>query len=162
MNWKRNLALAMLLVPTIKPVGGTMKATDVSGTWQWKEEDIIMFPPFVAGIFGVEPEGPTTHATCELSGTLSLIQASDTFTGFASQVTLCTTRGGQQFDPFPALVPFEGVIEGASMHIDFGGCRHAASIETDNGVAVSMNGNGHCKLRGHPGALTSVSFEASR
>ena len=121
-----------------------------------------MFPPFVAGIFGVEPEGPTTHATCQLGGTLELVQVGDTFTGAATQISLCTTTGGQQFDPFPSLVPFNGEIHGASMNVDFGGCRYVANINTENGAAVSLNGNGHCKLRGQPGVLTSVSFEATR
>lgn len=60
----------------------------------------------MAGLFGIQREGPTTIARRHTSGTLALVQSGTALTG-VSIVTAheCVTRGGQVFQDPLIFVP---------------------------------------------------------
>ena len=67
--------------PTSRPSPSPSAAlVDVSGLWNWSNEDLLTMPEFVAVMFGIPPEGPITHIRCESSGTMVLTQVGSSFT----------------------------------------------------------------------------------
>lgn len=135
---------------------------DISGEWNWRNEEILSFPPFIAAMLGVVPEGPEGHNTrarCESAGTMTLVQSGDTFTGTATKTfNDCETKGGQSFNqPGAFLLISDGRITGRSLQFSFTGsvtvtpCPHHAVVSAvDNGVAVALSGTGRCILPDHP------------
>ena len=136
---------------------------DVSGTWNWSNEERLRMPPFVAGLVGIVPEGPNTHARCESLGSMTLSQSGDTFDGNATKsFNSCVTKGGQLFQQPGAVFQIEGRIAGMTMDFSFSTptvapCPHHAVISAnENGVAVALSGTGHCILPGHPQSESSL------
>src|SRR5262245_7921816 len=148
-------------VPTLQS-----EAVDVSGTWTWTADRITtIFPPLIAEILGIQAEGPVTHATCEAGGTMSLAQIGDTFQGTATQVSRCTTRGGQQIvSPFPpAIEIIDGRVTGRSIRFLFDQeCPFHAVASVTDGIAVALEGTGRCAPELHPGLLKTVNWRAAR
>jgi hypothetical protein len=174
------------LSPTDRPAlplaSQSAPVADIGGTWLWSEQVIFSVGAPLTGVFfGIQPEGPITHFTCHETGTMTLTQSGPSFTGTASQVSECRTRGGQVFSPPvfpPTLDVAEGTIEGRSLHMLFGAgdinCPYHATISIEGGQAVSLNGSGRCIEPGHPlsgipldppdqaGAGPTISWEAVR
>lgn len=135
---------------------------DISGEWNWSNEEVLSFPPFIAALLGVQPEGPEGHNTrarCESAGTMTLVQTDDTFNGTATKTfNHCLTKGGQSFNqPGSFLLISGGRITGGSLHFSFTGsvtvtpCPHHVVVSAiDNGVAVELTGTGRCILPDHP------------
>jgi hypothetical protein len=135
---------------------------DVAGDWQWSQELVLILPAWAAqGIFGIQPEGPTTYSRCSATGAMTLSQTGSTFTG-TSQATSgqCVTKGGQIFlgvapaQPQPIV---GGMIRGRSlqMHrIGAGGSvdctSHGVITEVQDGEATALKGGGPCIVPGHP------------
>jgi len=146
--------------------GAHPAAVDLSGDWAWSETVVALFPPFIAGLIGIEPEGPVTHATCYDAGVLTLVQTGDTFVGTATQTTTCTTRGGQQYVPpsFPPLLDvLNGRIHGRSFSFDFsGGCPYHGTVSVDDGIATRIGGTGKCEVFLHPVLLKTLTWQATR
>jgi hypothetical protein len=136
---------------------------DVGGAWSWHEEVVSIMPREIALLIGLEPEGNVTHVTCTDFGAMTLAQTGATFTGTATQTSLCRTRGGQQFSPFPPeLAITDGRIAGRSLHFDFGGCAYHAVAAPAGGVAVRLEGTGICPVDLHPALLKTVTWDAVR
>jgi hypothetical protein len=138
-------------------------AVDVSGSWNWREEVVSVMPREIALLIGLEPEGRVTHVTCTDFGTMTLVQTGSTVTGTATQTSVCRTRGGQQFSPFPPeLAITDGRLAGRSLHFDFSGCAYHAVATLAGGVAVRLEGTGICPVELHPALLKTVTWEAVR
>jgi hypothetical protein len=157
--------------PTPKALGAVANrsaqptAVDLSGQWAWSETVVTLIPPFIAGLIGIEPEGPVTHATCYDAGVLTLVQTGDTFVGTATQTTTCTTRGGQQYvPPFPALLDLlDGQIHGRSFSFDFSeGCPYQGTASLVGDIVVRIGGTGKCEVFLHPALLKTVTWQATR
>lgn len=179
-----SLALpAMALAPAGPAAASPPSPADVSGSWNWSRVEQLTFPAWVAtDIIGIQPEGPTTVARCQGSGTMSLIQADASFTGtFVQTAQECTTQGGQAFQDPAAFVPVaidEGRIRGQSIGLLLDGVvvdclYHAVISEVQAGVALALAGVGRCIVPGHPkselpldpppaGTSTTLSWEAWR
>jgi hypothetical protein len=145
--------------------GGGAQVIDLSGQWAWSETVTTLFPPFIAGLIGIEPEGPVTHATCTDAGVLTIVQTGDTFVGTATQTSTCATRGGQQYvPPFPPLLDvLDGRVHGRSFEFEFsGGCPYHGTASLDDGVATRIGGTGKCEIVLHPALLKTVAWEATR
>jgi hypothetical protein len=138
----------------------TPASADVGGDWRWSVELALSFPDWVAaGVFGIQPEGPITTARCAMTGTMTLIQDDDTFTG-TSLITGggCLTRGGQAFMGIVAPEAIvDGRITGRSLgwrQVVAGGlvaCRlHAVIADEQAGLATVLDGGGPCIVPGHP------------
>jgi hypothetical protein len=142
------------------------QAVDLSGNWAWSETVTALFPPFIAAIVGIEPEGPVTHATCYDRGVFTIVQAGDTFVGTATQTAICVTQGGQQYVPpsFPPLLDLlNGQIHGESFSFDFSeGCPYHGTVSIDDGIATRIGGTGKCPVFLHPGLLKTVTWQATR
>jgi hypothetical protein len=138
---------------------------DVSGEWLWSREEMLSFPAWVAeDIFGIEPEGPTTHARCTGTGTLTLEQVGGTFSGVGQGTDgECITSGGQVFSGAAPGAPrpvFDGKIHGRSLEwqeLSAGGSvacsMHAVISEFDGTTAVALSGGGPCVVPGHPQSM---------
>ena len=146
--------------------GGGAQVIDLSGRWAWSETVVALFPPFIAGLIGIEPEGPVTHATCYDAGLMTIVQTGDAFVGTATQTTTCTTRGGQQYVPpsFPPLLDvLNGRIHGRSFSFDFSeGCPYHGTVSLVGDVAVQIGGTGKCEVFLHPGLLKTLTWQATR
>lgn len=137
-------------------------AIDVSGEWVWSRELSLIFPVWVAqGVFGIEPEGPSTSARCTGSGTMTLVQNGSSFSGVSQNTEgQCVTRGGQVFPGVAPDLPQpveDGVIRGRSLNLHLiaaGGSldctSHAVVTELDGGTATALRGGGPCIIPGHP------------
>lgn len=161
---------------------GPPSPADLSGSWNWSNEEIVKFPPFLAFLLGVVPEGPNTHARCESAGTMTVSQSGSTFQGVAVKTfNQCLTNGGQIFQqPSTTLFVKDGTVRGVGLSFSFESatvrpCPHRATIsESQNGLALALRGTGHCFLPGHPksespnaapppgGTTKTVHWEASR
>jgi hypothetical protein len=140
-------------------------AIDLGGTWNWSETVTTIFPPLIAGIIGIEPEGLVTHATCYDNGTLTLVQTDNTFVGTATQTSTCTTNGGQRYTPPfpPTLDILDGRIDGRSIDFSFSeGCPYQGTVSLDGGIAVQIVGTGKCQVALHPALLKTVTWQATR
>ncbi len=156
---------------------------DVGGVWNWSNEEMLRFPPFVAAMLGIAPEGRNTHARCESAGTMTLVQTGATFQGIATKTfNACETKGGQPFQqPGVNFVIADGRVTGGSVRFTFSSffvtpCPHHAVISAvKNGVAAGLSGTGRCILPGHPrsespvvedpppgGTSKTLSWEATR
>lgn len=156
---------------------------DVGGAWNWSNEEMLRFPPFVAAMLGIAPEGRNTHARCESAGTMTLVQTGATFQGIATKTfNACETKGGQPFQqPGANFVIADGRVAGGSVRFSFSSffvtpCPHHAVIsEVESGVAAALSGTGRCILPGHPrsespvaedpppgGTSKTLSWEATR
>lgn len=141
-------------------LGGSSNAqapVDISGAWDWHETGRVNLTVEAATMFGVTPEGPRTHITCESGGTLTIVQTGDTFTGFATQSSLCESNGGQVFVPAPfppALDVVDGRINGRHIEFVFGAgpipCPYKASARVEGGAVAALVGTGRCIVPGHP------------
>lgn len=168
--------------PSATPSAIASTPIDISGTWTWSNEEIVKFPPFVAAMLGIAPEGPNTHARCESEGDMTLNQTGSTFAGQAIKTfNQCVTKGGQVFQqPSSQLFVQDGAIQGNNLSFSFASatvrpCPHSATASgPPGGVAVSLTGTGHCYLPGHPrsespnvlpppgGTTKTVRWEATR
>lgn len=136
----------------------TAASASVAGEWTWSNVEALSIPAFLAAALGISPEGRNTHARCESTGTMSLVQTGSTFHGTANRTTNdCLTKGGQSFNqPGAAFVVEEGRIIGRTVHFELNGplvmpCPHHAVIsEAESGVATALSGTGRCVLPGHP------------
>jgi hypothetical protein len=155
---------------------------DLSGAWNWSNEEVIRMPEFLVLMLGLAPEGPNTLTRCTAAGTMTLVQTGAEFSGTAMKTfDACQTKGGQSFER-PDLPHFieDGRISGKSAHFSFSApvvtpCPHHAVISAvQDGVAVALDGTGHCFVPGHPlsksplapdrpeGTSTTLSWEARR
>lgn len=135
---------------------------DVSGDWLWTQEEKLSFPAWVArDIFGIDPEGPTTQARCTVTGTMTLEQVDDAFSGVSVRTGgECSTSGGQVFSGSESGGPrpgFDGQIHGRNMawqELAAGGtvaCSMRAVISAIDGTtAIELRGGGPCVVPGHP------------
>jgi hypothetical protein len=138
-------------------------AIDVSGSWSWHEDVVSVMPREIALVLGLTPEGTVTHVTCTDFGTMTVTQTGSTFTGTATQTSVCRTRGGQQFSPFPPdLTVTDGRVVGRSLQFSFGGCPYHAVATLAGGGAVLLEGTGACAVDLHPALLKTVTWEAVR
>lgn len=156
---------------------------DVGGTWSWSRTEHLTFPAWVAvGIFGIEPEGPTTTARCEGSGRMSLVQTGATFTGqILATANECVTRGGTVFANPPVFTPDDikdGKVHGNSISMliddqEVACIYRAVATDTDGNQAIALKGGGACIVPGQPksqvpldpppgGTSTTLSFTAVR
>jgi hypothetical protein len=145
--------------PGIAPayaVAAAVSPIDVAGDWQWTRAERLTFPPFAAlVIFGVQPEGERTIATCHAEGNITFSQAGTIFSG--TEVTVastCETLGGQTFAIDPAARVAGSVVGRVSLHMTFHGMvtcllRGVARDITD-GIANRLAGGGRCIIPGHP------------
>lgn len=143
--------------PTVAPPLAAAAEIDIDGNWSWHEVGRLVLTEEAAAMFGVTPEGPRTILNCESGGTLTIDQAGSTFTGHATQSTLCETRGGVEVVPPvfpPALDIVGGRIDGRHLTFQFGAgpvpCPYTASVRVARGNAVALVGTGRCIVPGHP------------
>ena len=144
-------------------VGGA-SAVDVSGEWVTRGEYVIHLKGDAAALFGVQPEGPRTHLSCEFTGTFSVVQSGATFGGTYTEAGRCETPGGQttQVDVLGELVG--GTVSGRSIHytlLESGvvpvECpQQGAIVELEDGVAWRLQGSGRCIEPGHPHSILDV------
>jgi hypothetical protein len=146
---------------------------DVAGSWTWNAFNQSAIPEeFVLPVLGptVQPEGPLTHFTCEVTGTMTLLTSEANFEGPANQTLTCETKGGQSFTPpdafFPSTFSVEnGAISGNSVHFETvgGSCTFHGRLQAEGGLAVAMSATGVCTppVRGVPKNKV-LTFEASR
>lgn len=144
-------------------VGGA-SAVDVSGEWVTRGEYVIHLNGDAAAFFGVQPEGPRTHLSCEFTGTFSVVQSGATFGGTYTEAGRCETPGGQttRVDVLGELVG--GTVSGRSIHyalLESGGVpvecpQQGAIVELENGVARRLQGSGRCIEPGHPHSILDV------
>ena len=172
----RAIAAALLLAATAADAppawAAGQAAPDVSGTWSWNEHIILTVPADVAAFaFGVAPEGPVMHLTCDSRGTLLIQQNGASFTGSTDQQASCVTRGGQvATPPFPPFFDLAGTITGRAVHFTTGDlgqgitCTYHGSLSVHDGVATALNASGGCDvpIPVHPNTDKSVSFDAVR
>lgn len=185
-QWKVLLALmlGLVLVSTVAAQG----VPDLDGNdWSWSNVEKLRLPrEFLEGVgagLGINPEGENTHALCESSGSMTLLQAGATFEGQAlKESNVCETTGGQMFQqPGVAFQIANGRINGNSAHFSFHSptvkpCPHQVVItDIDNGRVTGLSGTGRCILPGHPqsespfvqdpppgGTSKTLNWEASR
>lgn len=142
---------------------------DVGGSWKWSREEHLTFPAWAAqGIFGILPEGPTTSARCEGSGTMTLVQVGSTFTGLSDNTAHeCVTKGGQVFqDPEASTTTTiaDGELHGRSLRMlldnEIVDCRyHAAIKDVEGNTAVVLEGGGTCIIPGHPQSEAPIALD---
>jgi hypothetical protein len=129
---------------------------EVGGAWTLSQTNHLTFPPFVAQlVFGVEPEGQTTVATCQIQGTMELSQEGRTFVSTELNTTaVCKTRGGQTFHPQPATQIAGEIVGRQALRMTHEGlvsCRYdGAAGDVTDGVAGTLRARGHCVVPGHP------------
>jgi hypothetical protein len=145
--------------PEVALHSGHSASIDVEGNWTWMRTDLLTFPDWVAAVvFGVEPEGPVTGATCEAAGSMSLTQSGASLAGTSTtSAQQCTTSGGQVFTDPGAFAPqsVSGVLTGRSMRLELVGAAvscayHAVASQISGGTAHALNGGGPCIVPGHP------------
>lgn len=130
---------------------------DISGAWTWSRKDHLTFPPFAASlIFGIEPEGQRTVATCHTDGTMELSQTGTSFTSTDVTTTssLCETLGGQTFLLGPEAGITGEIVGRVALHMAFQGgvlCLYnGAARDISGGVAGALQARGRCVIPGHP------------
>ena len=150
------------IAPSTQSAVAAASIPDLSGSWSVSGTGYLTFPPFVAPVFGIEPEGPVTHLRCQGSGTMQLVQSGSTFSGLFTRTAItCETGGGLVFVPpptafAPTLEVADGVITGRGLHFLLGsvaglGCPHNGAItNVDAGTATEIRANGRCIIPGHP------------
>jgi hypothetical protein len=140
---------------------------DLSGAWLWSNVEELSFPPFIALMLGIMPEGDLTRARCESSGTMTIVQTGASFDGMAEKLTNdCMTDGGQPFtQPGTTFAITDGRVTGGSIHFSFESamvapCPHQARITAvDDDAAVALSGRGRCVLPGHPRSQSPIQME---
>jgi hypothetical protein len=140
---------------------------NVEGLWTWSNVEVLMFPPDVAQLVGVEPEGRHTHARCKSAGTMTLHQTGAAFSGDAIRTSnACRTNGGQTFQqPGTAFQVSDGRINGSSAQFSFHSppvlpCPHQAVITgVENGIVHRLTGTGHCVVPGHPQSDSPIELD---
>lgn len=130
---------------------------DLGGNWDWTRDAQLTFPAWVAQVLGIQPEGPTTSATCQVSGVMTVVQTGAAFTGtYGITAGTCETKGGQIF---PSMAgppdPMAGRITGNALRLTTDGflldCElHAVVTDFQGAVAVALRGGGRCIVPGHP------------
>ena len=178
----RRVLLALALAAALLPATGSLTSTavaagqtvpDISGEWTWRESSIVTVPDYVAEAFwGVVPEGPVMHLTCEAWGGLTVQQNGAVFSGSVTQQATCVTGGGQQTPttPFPGFFDITGSISGHAVRFTTGDlgpgivCSYSGSLSVADAVATSFNTTGKCDdpFPIHPSVSKSVSFDATR
>lgn len=131
---------------------------NLGGEWIWSNLETLKMPPFLVEALQLEPEGPYTHARCESTGTMTIVQSGDTFSGTARRTSNnCTTRGGQPFQqPQAVFTVTDGRIQGRNVQFSLNSptvspCPHQVVITgSRDGMATTLSGTGHCILPGHP------------
>ena len=140
---------------------GASSPVDVGGTWVHTETVWLTFAGLAAPAFGVAPEGPVLHVTCEVVGTLTLDQDGSTFTGtltFDDARTACRTKGGQTAsapwaNPYTAAI--SGSVTGHALHFDQVEpdgivCPKNGSATVVDGIATRLDIRGRCDLSAFP------------
>lgn len=178
----------VILAAVLAPAASAQGVPDLAGNdWSWSNVEKLRLPlEFLAGPgagLGIVPEGENTHAICESSGSMTLVQAGAMFEGVAMKETnACETTGGQMFQqPGEVFAIANGRINGNSAHFSFQSptvkpCPHQVVItDVDNGRVTGLSGTGRCILPGHPqsespfvqdpppgGTSKTLNWEASR
>jgi hypothetical protein len=97
--------------------GGTgPSTTDLGGAWAWREA--VTFAAMGLG--------------CSDTGTVTLSQSGNSFTGSGSQIGQCTRMGGQ---PQEFTLPFtlaEGALTGSSVEFTVDGCPYTGRVSGDS------------------------------
>ena len=141
---------------------------DVSGDWIWSREDHLTFPVFAAQfVFGIAPEGPTTSARCENSGTMTLVQGGTTLSGTLQKIEhRCVTKGGQVFQDPAAFVPktITGGVRGRNVELLVDGvnvdCRHSTvASDLEGNYPSTLEGGGPCIVPGHPKSTSECQLD---
>jgi hypothetical protein len=172
----RSLRLVLTLVLVAGALPGSVRAgraaPDISGAWTWNELVIVTAPgSVIAGLFGIQIEGPIMHMTCQSGGGLTIQQSGESFTGSADQQWSCISSGGQSAaqGPFPPTFGISGEIAGRSLHFtaDVGqgvSCSYRGDVRVSNDTASSFHTTGGCDvpLPFHPNMNKSVYFDATR
>jgi hypothetical protein len=143
-------------LPALSQAAGS--PADIGGVWQLSRELQVTAPDWVAeSIFGIEPEGPVTIFRCISSGSMTVTQAGNEFSGTASWVSNdCETHGGQVFSAGFPPIAIQGRISGRSVHLEWTEagmivCPHRATVQDLDGQAAGrLQGTGRCILPGHP------------
>lgn len=135
---------------------------DLRGQWTWSDAETLILPAWAMAIAfpTVEAEGPTTHIRCESTGTMTLEQIGNEFSGESVRTTHeCVTRGGQVFGGgAAAFLPqpiTDGQIRGRSIVMHrFGNntncVYHGVISGVQGGTATALNGGAQCIVPGHP------------
>ena len=149
-----------LALSLITPVAADSPTQDVSGTWNWTRVDNLAFPAWVAeDVMGIQPEGPITHARCEVAGTMTLVQTGATFSGILMATSQqCVSSGGQLFQETTIFAPTaieDGRVVGRSLGFRIDAvlidCRYHATVASVEGaLATALKGGGPCLVPGHP------------
>lgn len=137
---------------------------DLGGAWNWSNVEALTFPPHVALMLGIAPEGEVTQARCESAGSMTLDQTGASFEGLANKsLNSCETRGGQSFtQPGTVFQIADGRVQGRSAHFSFHSfgvrpCPHQVVVEdAAGGTATALSGTGRCFLPGHPQSESPV------
>lgn len=179
---------AVFLAVVLAPAASAQPVPDLDGgDWSWSSVEKIRMPrEFLEGVgagLGIAPEGENTHAICEKSGSMTLVQSGVIFEGVATKESnACETTGGQIFQqPGVTFAIENGRINGNGAHFSFHSptvkpCPHQVVItDVANGRATGMSGTGRCFLPGHPqwegpfdvdpppgGTSKTLNWEASR
>lgn len=154
---------AVILAAVLAPAASAQSVPDLDGAdWSWSNVEKLRMPrEFLEGVgagLGIVPEGQNTHAICESSGSMTLVQSGAIFEGMATKESnICETTGGQMFQQ-PGVNFFieNGRINGDSAHFSFHSptvkpCPHQVVItDVANGQVTGMSGTGRCILPGHP------------
>lgn len=143
--------------------------SDLSGVYDFSETTEIKATPLAASFFGLVPEGPVTHISCASSGELTVVQNGADVTGVATQSSLCETKGGVVFDPFP-LFPhgweMAGTVTGRSIEFTVGvglfPCHYRGSVRASGGIADEIRATGACDLPKEAGNDKILGFVATR
>lgn len=141
---------------------------NVGGDWVWSKEEHLTFPVFAAQlVFGIEPEGPTTSARCETSGTMTIDQVGATLKGTLQYTEHeCVTKGGQVFRAAETFSPdpIRGDVRGRSvewlsdgLNVD---CRYrAVASDLEGNFASRLDGGSKCIVPGHPKSTSEFQLD---
>jgi hypothetical protein len=139
-------------------------AADIGGQWVTSGEYVIHLAGDAALLFGVQPEGPRTHLSCEFTGTFTIVQSGSTFGGSYTESGHCETAGGQTTAVTVGGELVGGTIHGRSVHfalLEIGGVpvecpQQGAIVEIEGGIAQRLQGSGRCIEPGHPKSILDV------
>jgi hypothetical protein len=156
-------------VTDVAPTGSLLGAhgnggasVDLSGEWTWAESETLIIPAWAVELAfpEIEAEGSITRASCESSGTLTLVQTGNTFTGTTVRTDHeCVTSGGQIFGGDASAFLPQPIIDGEIRGRSFVMHRLATVVECiyhgtisglEAGVATTLSGGGQCIVPGHP------------
>lgn len=138
---------------------------DISGDWQWSEQNILTVPGYGAAFLGLQEEGPTLHFECVSGGTMNIEQDGNTFTATVAQSGECFTQRGQgPFYPFPSTLDISGSVNERSIFIDFGDCEYRGHlvIAPNSSTVRAIAATGNCDEIFTPASFKNVNYTAIR